>query len=207
MWTYGKRRILLMNAVFFISMASLTADAAESSVVKEMAEPKSRAVDEVKSSETAQSASPTQTGEAVGMPNPVVQYPVFEDARNAVGFTPLYVPRKSGYRCDYIAVIDGNLAELRFSRKWEPEVRLTVRTYLRRQGEDVRDISGVYGAECRQETIGNVPVVTARLENRTYLAAWTVGEYTFSAMLEGAAYEAFRALLSDELLDLSVHYY
>ena len=143
----------------------------------------------------------------VGMPNPIASYGTFDECAEELGYIPLYVPKSSGYALNYISIIGGKVADLRYDRRWETEVRLVIRTYKRPKGEELRDISGVQGVKWRVDLSGGVPIYLARIDEKSNAAAWSVGQYTFAAMTENLSFAAFRTLVFDELVDLSTHYY
>lgn len=144
---------------------------------------------------------------SVGLPNPMREHASFEDLAKTVGFTPLYLPKKSGYTVNNIFSIDNKVAEIRYGRRWEPEVSLQIRTYKRATGEELKDISGVNGVKWRIDTTGDTTVYIAKVNDDTNVAAWAVGDYTFSAFVENLSFAAFHALIVEELVDLSNHYY
>ncbi|MBQ7704828.1 MAG: hypothetical protein IJT73_05295 [Selenomonadaceae bacterium] len=143
----------------------------------------------------------------VSLPNPILTYASFNEVVQAVNFTPLYVPKKSGYNITAMMTINNRVAEIRYNRKWEPNVSLHVRTYKRAAGEELKDISGVYGVKWRVNVVGGITVYIAKIDENKHVAAWAVGNYTFSAYVENLAFAAFHAFVSDELVDLSTHYY
>ncbi len=150
---------------------------------------------------------PVEQPPNVSLPNPVISYASFNEIVQNVGFTPLYIPKKSGYNITAMLTIDNRLAEIRYSRKWEPSVSLQVRTYRRAAGEELKDISGVYGVKWRVNITNGITTYIAKIEENKHVAAWAVGNYTFSAYVENLSFAAFYALVSDELVDLSNHYY
>ena len=143
----------------------------------------------------------------ISLPNPVQVYSSFNEIVQAMTFTPLYVPKKAGYTISSMMTIDGKIAEIRYNRKWEPNVSLQVRTYRRAAGEELRDISGVTGVKWRVNVIDDMTVYIAKIDETKNVAAWAVGNYTFSAYVENLSFVAFHTLVSDELVDLSAHYY
>lgn len=149
----------------------------------------------------------TNTPPTVGMPNPMTPYASFEELSKALGFTPLYLPKQSGYTVNEIYSIDNKLAELHYGRRWEPEVSLIVRTYKRMPNEELKDISGVYGVKWRIDTTSNTTTYIAKVNDATNVAAWAVGDYTFSAYVENLSFAAFHTLIVEELVDLSNHYF
>ena len=160
----------------------------------------------VKSSEVIQPVA-VQTAPTTGMPNPMVSYANYEELVKAVGFNPLYVPKKSGYTITEIFSINKKIAEIRYGRRWEPEVSLHIRTYKRSPNEELQDISGVQGAKWRVDTTGGTTVYISKVSDTTNAAAWAVGEYTFSAYVENLSFAAFHTLVIEELVDLTNHYY
>ena len=153
-----------------------------------------------------QNSSPTEEN-LVGMPNPIKSYSSFEEISDAVGFIPLYIPKKSGYTINGISSIDNSIAEIRYGRRWEPEVSLAVRTYKRKPNEELRDISGINGAKWRVDDNSGSTVYLAKLNDNDHAAAWAVGDFTFSAYVQNLSFAAFYALVVEELIDLSNHYY
>lgn len=151
---------------------------------------------------------PTQpVAPAVNLANPLVSYSNFEELADVVNFTPLYIPKKSGFSIDSMAAIDGRVAEIRYGRRWEPEVSLRVRTYKRADGEELKDISGVHGVKWRVDMASGTSVYIAKIEENKHVAAWAAGDYTFSAQAENLSFAAFHAIIVEELVDLSTHYY
>lgn len=148
-----------------------------------------------------------QPPQNITLPNPIITYSSFYEIVQAMNFTPLYVPKKAGYSITAMMTIDGRVAEIRYNRKWEPNVSLHVRTYRRAQGEELKDISGVIGVKWRVNVVNDTTVYIAKIDETKNVAAWAVGNYTFSAYVENLSFAAFHALVSDELVDLSNHYY
>ena len=146
------------------------------------------------------------TVETIAMPNEKVIYANFTEVARAVHFIPLYIPRKSGYEITAIYAGQG-VAEIRYGRRWEPTVSLTVRTYKRVEGETLQDISGVTGVKWRVDTSTGTTIYIAKISDTQQVAAWAVGHYTFSAQAENLSYAGFHSLVADELVELSTHYY
>ena len=133
-------------------------------------------------------------------------YANFADVAHAIGFIPLYMPRKSGYEITAMYAEPG-IVEVRYGRRWEPEVSLAVRTYKRAEGEELRDISGVSGVKWRVDTTTGTTIYLAKISENEQVAAWAVGHYTFSAHSNNLSFAGFHALVADELVELSTHYY
>lgn len=149
--------------------------------------------------------TPTPTA-TVAMPNPRVIYENFAEVARALHFTPLYMPRKSGYEIMEIYAIQ-NVAEVKYGRRWEPNVSLTVRTYRRADGEALSDISGVSGVKWRVDNTTGTTIYIAKISETQQVAAWAVGRYTFSALSNNLSFAGFYSLVADELVELSTHYY
>ena len=166
-------------------------------------------VNENKTNESDIAGATTEIGEdpKVGLPNPIVTYSNFNDAAKKVGYIPLYIPRKSGYTMNYIAVIGGDIVEIRYGRRWEPNVVLSVRTYKRPAGEQLKDISGVNGVKWKIDTSSDTTIYIARISDNSSVAVWAVGQYTFAAMVENLSFAAFHSLIVEELVDLCNHYF
>ena len=145
--------------------------------------------------------------DSAGMPSPITTYANFTEAAKKVGYVPLYVPRKSGYAMNNIAVINNNIVELRYGRRWEPTVSLAIRTYKRAPGEELKDISGIYGVKWKVDLSSGMTLYIARVNDNSNVAAWSVGQYTFAAMTENLSFAAFHAFIVEELVDLCNHYF
>lgn len=141
------------------------------------------------------------------VPNPVKDYENFEAVVQAVGFTPLYMPKKSGYTVNAVMTISENLTEIIYARRWEPEVALHVRTYKRPAGEELKDITGVHDVKWRTDNSTGISIYIARINERAHAATWNVGGYIFSAYTDNMTFAAFHSVVTDELVDLSRHYY
>ena len=139
-------------------------------------------------------------------PNQKEIYANFAEVAHAIGFVPLYMPRKSGYEITAMYAEPG-IVEVRYGRRWEPEVSVAVRTYKRADGEELRDISGVSGVKWRVDTTTGTTIYLAKISETQQVAAWAVGHYTFSAMSNNLSFAGFHALVADELVELSTHYY
>ena len=149
---------------------------------------------------------PSSPAETVPFANQKMLYANFTEAARAVHFVPLYMPRKSGYEITSLYAGQG-IVEVRYGRRWEPTVSLTVRTYKRADGEEPQDISGVTGVKWRVDTTTGTTIYVAKISETEQVAAWAVGHYTFSARAENLSYAGFYSLVADELVELSTHYY
>ena len=153
-----------------------------------------------------QNQTKPQVVETVALPNEKQIYANFSEVAHAVNFVPLYMPKKSGYEITGIYAGNG-VAEIRYGRRWEPTVSLTVRTRKRAPGEQLQDISGVTGVKWRLDTSTGTTIYIAKISDTRQVAAWAVGQYTFSAQAENLSYAGFHSLVADELVELSTHYY
>lgn len=148
---------------------------------------------------------------AVGMPNPMVSYDTVQAAAQKAGFTPLYLPEISGYHVTNIYVISGNLVDIAYAKDGDTAATLRVRTAKATKAYD--DISGIYSVTWQKKTIDDVTVYTAELPQETtvdgkgYAAHWTVNGMAFSVQAEKTTVAEFQHVLSEGLVDLSVHYF
>lgn len=147
-----------------------------------------------------------QPTETVAMPDQKAIYANFAEVARAVHFTPLYMPRKSGYEITALYAQPG-IVEIRYGRRWEPTVSVAVRTHKRAEGEELRDISGVTGVKWRVDTTTGTTLYIAKISETQQVAAWAVGHYTFSAQAENLSFAGFHSLVADELVELSTHYF
>ena len=146
------------------------------------------------------------TLETVRLPDEQAIYANFAEVARAARFIPLYMPKKSGYEITALSASNG-VDEIRYGRRWEPTVSLTVRTHKRAEGETLQDISGVTGVKWRVDTTTGTTIYIAKISETQQVAAWAVGHYTFSARAENLSYAGFHSLVADELVELSTHYY
>ena len=158
-------------------------------------------------STTSTTPTTTQTEPAATLPNPITTYKTYDELSKAVNFAPLYIPKKSGYTVNEFLSIDKKVAEIRYGRRWEPEVSLSVRTYKRAPNEELQDISGVQGAKWRVDESAGTTIYLTKINDGDHAAAWAVGDYTFSAYVQNLSFAAFYALVVEELVDLTNHYY
>ena len=147
-----------------------------------------------------------QAVETISIPNEGNIYANFAEVTQAVHFVPLYMPRKSGYEITALYAEPG-IVEVRYGRRWEPTVSLSVKTHKRADGEALKDISGVTGVKWRVDTSTGTTIYIAKISETQQVAAWAVGHYTFSAQAENLSFAGFHSLVADELVDLSTHYY
>ncbi len=157
--------------------------------------------------QTPQPTLPTlQPAETTTLTNQKAVYADFAEVARAVKFIPLYMPKKSGYEITGIYAGQG-VAEVRYGRRWEPTVSLTIKTHKRVDGEELQDISGVTGVKWRVNNTTGTTIYIAKISETQQVAAWAVGHYTFSAQAENLSFAGFHSLVADELVELTAHYY
>ena len=154
-----------------------------------------------------QTVKPVEQSQNFSVQNPIVNHASFVEVVKTVNFTPLYIPKKIGYTINSMATIDNSVAEIRYSSKINPKVALNIRTYRRAAGEELRDISGVQGVKWRVNASNGITTYIAKINENNHVAAWAIGNYTFSAYAENLSFAEFYSLVADELVDLSQHYY
>ena len=156
--------------------------------------------------ETYQPPVTPRTTEIVTIPDQKSIYANFAEVVQTVHFIPLYMPKKSGYEITAIYAQPG-IVEVRYGRRWEPTISLSVRTHKRADGEALKDISGITGVKWRVDTSTGTTIYIAKISETQQVAAWAVGHYTFSAQAENLSFAGLHSLVADELVDLSTHYY
>ena len=154
----------------------------------------------------SESATPPQATAPVTIPDEKIIYNNFAEVARAAKFIPLYVPKKSGYEITALYSQPG-IVEVRYGRRWEPTVSLSIKTHKRADGEELKDISGVTGVKWRVDNSTGTTIYIAKISETKQVAAWAVGHYTFSAQAENLSFAGFHSLVADELVELSTHYY
>jgi len=151
----------------------------------------------------AEAASLNTDIAVAGMPNPVVSCPSFEAVAESVHFVPLYLTRSSGYKLSEQSVIGGETAELKYTGLRNPRTTATVRT-SRTDNMGAQSLSGFYTMQWQEETLNGTVVAFSSRQN-VRVAYWSVNGWSFSAAAENMGAEAFKSLVTDSLLDMSVH--
>ncbi len=152
------------------------------------------------------SSTAPQATAPVTIPDEKIIYNNFAEVAQAAKFIPLYVPKKSGYEITALYSQPG-VVEVRYGRRWEPNVSLSIKTHKRADGEELKDISGVTGVKWRVDNSTGTTIYIAKISETRQVAAWAVGHYTFSAQAENLSFAGFHSLVADELVELSTHYY
>ena len=150
---------------------------------------------------------------AVTAANPIVEYETYEDAKQAIGFAPLYLPRVAGWNLYYISAVGGDLADLGYQRAGNPDVEIRVRTAAASASRK-ENISGIYSNDWVKYDLSprlkesiDTEAQICKFGDKGYAAHWKTGGYLFSVQSEGLSRTEFLNLLEDALLDLSIHYY
>ena len=148
------------------------------------------------------------------MTNPVVEFETYEEAKQAVGFAPLYLPRVAGWDLYYVSVISGDLADLSYHRTGSAETtELRIRTAAASANRK-DDISGIYSNDWvkydlspRMKETADMEAYICKMDEKSYAVHWKTGGYLFSVLSTGLSRTEFLTLLEDALFDLSAHYY
>ena len=149
------------------------------------------------------------------MQNPVVEYETYDEAKQALGFAPLYIPRIAGWELYYVSVINGEVADLSYHRVGASEgTEIRLRTAAA-TAEKKDDVSGIYSNDWTKYEISPRVNQTEDMEaeicklpgDKSYAVHWKTGGYLFSVMSNGLSRTEFLSLLEDALFDLSSHYY
>ena len=207
-----KAAIFIASAAMLIPAMGLAAENAQEIAAETAAEQKPFTAESISAEPNTAGALRENAADAeneiVSLPNPLTEYETYEETSQVLGFPPLFLPKLTGYDCTNYIVIGGQVADLRYGRKWEPEVHLTVRTYRMSEKEALHDISGVYGVEWQwQETEKHMPFYIARAGENSYVASWAVEPYIFSAYGENLSYAPFYNIVTEGLMELSAAYY
>lgn len=158
------------------------------------------------------SASASKAAQGVGMPNPMIEYTSVQDAAKAAGFTPLYLPKISGYHVSSTFVISKGTVDIRYTHDGEPDKTLTLRTAQAKK-QKTKDISGICSVNWTQQTIDDTNVFLTKVPAESkashdgYAARWEQDGMLFSVYAENISEPEFMYLLKDGLLDLSRIYF
>lgn len=150
-------------------------------------------------------ATSEPVNDGTGMPNPIVEYGSYHDLKDKVGFEPLFIPKIAGYRCDRLAAIGNDLAEMDYGNN--NGATFSVRTAKADVLSDENNISGIYGAHWVKRQVGTTEVYIAKVGDSAYAAYWQSGDYAFSASADQVTEPEFMRVLSNGLIDLTEHFY
>ena len=150
---------------------------------------------------------------AEALANPITEYETYDAAKQAIGFAPLYLPRIAGWNLYYISTVNGDLADLGYSRAGSPEAELRIRT-AEASASRKDNISGIYSNDWvkyelspRLKEKADVEAQICKYGEKGYAVFWKTGGYLFSVQSEGLSRTEFLTLFEDALIDLSTHYY
>ena len=111
--------------------------------------------------------SAAQVTAAVGMPNPMVPAASYSEMVEAISVHPLYFPLSSGLELQQRFIIGGTVADLRYASRYgapEKRAQFTVRTVVADPTQMTAEaLSGVYGADWKDMTIGSTAVQLAEV--------------------------------------------
>ena len=204
--------IILAPATSFAGAADIEA--------AQMAATPVQATDDSAAESTAQTAddSTVQAADAsaarsaaVGMPNPMVPTASYSEMAEAISVHPLYFPLSSGLELQQRFIIGGTVADLRYASRYgapEKRAQFTVRTVVADPTQMTAEaLSGVYGADWKDMTIGSTAVQLAEVSDSSFVAYWTKDGVCFSVGAENVNRWDFLRQVRDNLIDLTEHYY
>ena len=190
--------LMAMAAAGAIFLAPATSFANAASEAAQMAATPVQATDD--------SAAPT-----VGMPNPMVPAASYGELTEALGVHPLYFPLSSGLELQQRFLIGGTVADLRYASRYgapEKRAQFTVRTVVADPTQMTAEaLSGVYGADWKDMTIGSTAVQLADVSDSSFVAYWTKDGVCFSVGAENVNRWDFLRQVRDNLIDLTEHFY
>lgn len=158
----------------------------------------------------------TATGFAApkeAIPNPIVNYATVQEAVKAAGFTPLYLPKISGYHVREVMVISKDLIDLLYTRDGDTGTVLRIRTAKAGKNHPSGDISGIYGAQWTMQQLKGITVYTGTYTDPDnplatgHAAHWQIHDTLFSFSADTLSAPEFQHLLEDGLVDLAVQYF
>lgn len=204
--------IILAPATSFAGAADIEA--------AQMAATPVQATDDSAAESTAQTAddSTVQAADAsaarsaaVGMPNPMVPAASYSEMAEAISVHPLYFPLSSGLELQQRFIIGGTVADLRYASRYgapEKRAQFTVRTVVADPTQMTAEaLSGVYGVDWKDMTIGSTAVQLAEVSDSSFVAYWTKDGVCFSVGAENVNRWDFLRQVRDNLIDLTEHYY
>lgn len=204
--------IILAPATSFAGAADIEA--------AQMAATPVQATDDSAAESTAQTAddSTVQAADAsaarsaaVGMPNPMVPAASYSEMAEAISVHPLYFPLSSGLELQQRFIIGGTVSDLRYASRYgapEKRAQFTVRTVVADPTQMTAEaLSGVYGVDWKDMTIGNTAVQLAEVSDSSFVAYWTKDGVCFSVGAENVNRWDFLRQVRDNLIDLTEHYY
>ena len=160
-------------------------------------------------------AAPAATP-AEQLPNPMVPYTSYREMRHVLGFRPLVLPRAEGYALTEAYIIDGTVADMRYtSRYGDPAKRqaVAIRTALASSihGEDAETVatalSGIYSVQWQPLKLGDDAVLFAKISDTSFVACWVQDSTLFACEGENFNQWDFTHRIVYDLMDVTQHYY
>ncbi|MDD6127398.1 MAG: hypothetical protein PUB60_04525, partial [Veillonellaceae bacterium] len=149
-------------------------------------------------------------------PNPMVPYTSYREMRHVLGFRPLVLPRAEGYALTEAYIIDGTVADMRYtSRYGDPAKRqvVAIRTALASsiQGQDAETVatalSGIYSVQWQPLKLGDDAVLFAKISDTSFVACWVQDNTLFACEGENFNQWDFTHRIVYDLMDVTQHYY
>ena len=161
-------------------------------------------------------AETTAAAPAEQLPNPMVPYTSYREMRHVLGFRPLVLPRAEGYALTEAYIIDGTVADMRYtSRYGDPAKRqaVAIRTALASsiQGQDAETVatalSGIYSVQWQPLKLSDDAVLFAKISDTSFVACWVQDNTLFACEGENFNQWDFTHRIVYDLMDVTQHYY
>ena len=146
----------------------------------------------------------------------MVPYTSYREMRHVLGFRPLVLPRAEGYALTEAYIIDGTVADMRYtSRYGDPAKRqaVAIRTALASSihGEDAETVatalSGIYSVQWQPLKLGDDAVLFAKISDTSFVACWVQDSTLFACEGENFNQWDFTHRIVYDLMDVTQHYY
>lgn len=196
-------------------LAETTAAAPADAAIPTTAMPVAPASKTTKTNTATDAAAATATaGEQI--PNPMVPYTSYREMRHVLGFRPLVLPRAEGYALTEAYIIDGTVADMRYtSRYGDPAKRqaVAIRTALASSihGEDAETVatalSGIYSVQWQPLKLGDDVALFAKISDTSFVACWVQDNTLFACEGENFNQWDFTHRIVYDLMDVTQHYY
>ncbi|MDY6268584.1 MAG: hypothetical protein SPL39_06385 [Selenomonadaceae bacterium] len=191
-------------------------EAEASNVLAETTQAETPAAATIPTTAVPAGAAETTSTESTQLPNPMVPYTSYREMRHVLGFRPLVLPRAEGYALTDAYIIDGTVADMRYtSRYGDPAKRQTVaiRTALASsiQAADLPStataLSGIYSVDWQPLKLGDDAVLFAKINETSFVACWVQDGYLFACEGENFNQWDFTHRIVYDLIDVTQHYY
>ena len=196
-------------------LAETTAAAPADTVIPTSAVPAAQTAEPTKT-DTASQAADTSATTGEQIPNPMVPYTSYREMRHVLGFRPLVLPRAEGYALTEAYIIDGTVADMRYtSRYGDPAKRqaVAIRTALASSihGEDAETVatalSGIYSVQWQPLKLGDDVALFAKISDTSFVACWVQDSTLFACEGENFNQWDFTHRIVYDLMDVTQHYY